>query len=543
MPAPKARAYERRDRERDDRRGYPLPAHDAATGRVPPHSVQAEEQLLSAILLDGGSVLTRCKDAKIAPESFYVPANRIVYEKLLDLQSRKLPIDLAVLGEALRESRQLDEIGGYGYITRISGQVPTTAQASFFITKVRELARLRKIKAAAAATIESIYTYTGPEDMPKIIAPLAVAWEEDTSISERLAQRMIDVDGPAPHIEGRLTMCNRPICTPGNLTAIIAQAKAGKTTLVGGALTAIIAKCYDLHHADALGWESSHIGKRVVIYIDTELAMADHIIAMKRVLKRATVDAKPEWLWNYCLTGFSVQDKQAALHAACERARREGRGIFAIFIDGIAHLANSVNDEEETAFMVTMLRQVAIENDAPVICIMHRNEGEKADSTGRGHLGKQLAREVETNLRLEKRDGISFVFADQNRGAPINKGEGPAFKWDEAQHMHVSIPQDEKERFLADMEQAGSTPRKRSQRSDGGEGRPKNIKRTYTEQEFLSQFPFGIKAAQPLPVIRKKAVANLCISEAKFSDERFNLLTAGLINKVTMPNGEDRYFR
>jgi len=72
---------------------------------------------------------------------------------------------------------------------------------------------------------------------------------------------------------------------------------------------------------------------------------------------------------------------------------------------------------------------------------------------------------------------------------------------------------------------------------------PAPARRTYTEQEVLAQFPFGIKAAQPLPVIRRKACANLCISEAKFMDWRFNLMTAGLIQKVTMPNGEDRYFR
>jgi len=70
-----------------------------------------------------------------------------------------------------------------------------------------------------------------------------------------------------------------------------------------------------------------------------------------------------------------------------------------------------------------------------------------------------------------------------------------------------------------------------------------HLERTYTEQEFLAQFPFGEKAAQPLPVIRKKAVSNLCISDAKFSAERFNLMTAGKITKVTLPNGEDRYFR
>lgn len=540
---PKVRPYERRDRERDDRRGRPIEAYGApqeAPGRVPPNSDTSEAHLLGACM-QFADVLSLCVDGKIKPESFYGPANRVIYGKLVGLYQAKLPTEIGMLMEVLKESGQLEEVGGFGYLAMLERAATTTAQTRYHIKKVRELARLRDIIRAATDTVERCYGFTGPEDFPSIIAPLSVAWEEDASISERLALRMIDVDGPPPVIESRLGIAGRAICTPGNLTAIIAQAKAGKTTFVGGALTAIIAKFYDLHQADTLGWESAHIGKRVVIYIDTELAIKDHDIAMKRVKKRAGVSKKPEWLWNYCLTGWSVDDKRMALQSAIDKAQREGREIFAIFIDGIAHLAKSVNDEEETAYMVTMLRDMSIQTDAPVICIMHRNEGEKADSTGRGHLGKQLAREVESNLRLEKRDGVSFVFADQNRGAPIDKGEGPAFKWNEAQLMHTSITPDEKERFLAEMEEANA-PRRRSG-GGGGEGKPKNIKRTYTEQEFLAQFPFGEKAAQPLGVIRKKAVSNLCISDAKFGDERFNMMTAGKINKVTMPNGEDRYFR
>lgn len=69
------------------------------------------------------------------------------------------------------------------------------------------------------------------------------------------------------------------------------------------------------------------------------------------------------------------------------------------------------------------------------------------------------------------------------------------------------------------------------------------MRRTYTDQEFVAQFPFGEKAALPLPVIRKRVCSNLGISEAKFSDERFNQLTAGTIQKITLPSGEDRYFR
>ena len=137
------------------------PPASSVQGRVPPHSVEAEEQLLSACLLDGGDVVARCLEGKIAPASFYVPANRAIYDKLLELYNAGKPIDIAILAEELKTTRQLDEIGGYSYLTRISGRIPTTAGAAYFIEKVRELALLREIIRAATGAVEDCYNYTG----------------------------------------------------------------------------------------------------------------------------------------------------------------------------------------------------------------------------------------------------------------------------------------------------------------------------------------------------------------------------------------------
>lgn len=137
---------------------------NTSPGRIPPSSVEAEEQLLSACMLDGVDVLNRAIEAKIRPSSFYIPANRVLYEIMLSAQSKGLPIDLHVLAEELKATRQLDEIGGYGYLTRISGRVPTTAGASYFIEKVRELAILRDCIRAATGIVEDAYGYSGGLD-------------------------------------------------------------------------------------------------------------------------------------------------------------------------------------------------------------------------------------------------------------------------------------------------------------------------------------------------------------------------------------------
>jgi len=117
----------------------------ANAGRMPPHSVEAEEYLLSCCLLDGADVISRCLEARIRPESFYLPAHGIIYERLLDLYNRQAPVDVGVLSEELKTAKQLDAVGGYAFLTQVSSRIPTTAQAGYYIDKVRELHLLREL--------------------------------------------------------------------------------------------------------------------------------------------------------------------------------------------------------------------------------------------------------------------------------------------------------------------------------------------------------------------------------------------------------------
>ena len=129
-----------------------------------PHSVEAEEYLLSCCLIDGADVMARCLEARISPESFFTASHGIVFERLLDLYNRQVPIDVAVLGEELKAAKQLDAIGGYAFLTRVSGSIPTTAQAGYFIDRVREQHLLREIIRSATGAVEDCFNFSGGID-------------------------------------------------------------------------------------------------------------------------------------------------------------------------------------------------------------------------------------------------------------------------------------------------------------------------------------------------------------------------------------------
>lgn len=70
-----------------------------------------------------------------------------------------------------------------------------------------------------------------------------------------------------------------------------------------------------------------------------------------------------------------------------------------------------------------------------MICVIHFNPG---TDKSRGHLGSQLERKAESNLRLEKTGETICIWSDKQRRSPIPRESGPCFRWDDAAGMHIS---------------------------------------------------------------------------------------------------------
>jgi len=126
-----------------------------------PHSIEAEEYLISCCLLDGADVVGKCLLAKIKPASFYDPKHGIIYSTILELYVANKAIEISSVAEELKLGRQLDAVGGYAFLAQVSSRIPTTAQATFFIEKVIEQATLRSIIASATGVVEDCYGYSG----------------------------------------------------------------------------------------------------------------------------------------------------------------------------------------------------------------------------------------------------------------------------------------------------------------------------------------------------------------------------------------------
>ena len=120
--------------------------------RVPPHSSEAERGVLGSILLDAGNdsrVLDLCTQNGITSESFFAPANQLLFETLCEMARAAATIDPLTLNERLRTLNRLDTIGGTAYLQALIDETPTAAHAEYYINIVRQKHLLRAVISCA----------------------------------------------------------------------------------------------------------------------------------------------------------------------------------------------------------------------------------------------------------------------------------------------------------------------------------------------------------------------------------------------------------
>jgi replicative DNA helicase len=125
--------------------------------RVPPHSVEAEESVLGAMLLSETSISDVLE--KLRSDDFYKPAHRRIFESVVSLFGRGEAVDSVTAAEELRRAGALEEVGGKPYLFHLVNSVPAASNASYYARIVEETALLRRMieatQQAAAMAFES----------------------------------------------------------------------------------------------------------------------------------------------------------------------------------------------------------------------------------------------------------------------------------------------------------------------------------------------------------------------------------------------------
>lgn len=123
--------------------------------RVPPHNDDAERSLLGALFLENRALDE--VSAMVQPDDLYRENHRHIYRAMLTLHYRGDAIDVITLADQLHAEGVLDAAGGPNFLARLSNEVPSAANVSYYANIVSRKASLRNFIGTAHGLIEQCY--------------------------------------------------------------------------------------------------------------------------------------------------------------------------------------------------------------------------------------------------------------------------------------------------------------------------------------------------------------------------------------------------
>ncbi len=133
---------------------------------APPHSLEAEQSVLGAVLLSDKVHYAYVIEEGLRPEDFYRERHQVIYQSMLDLYNESEPIDVVTVTEHLRARGALENAGGPAEIDALTAAVPAVGNLRRYGSIVREMSLLRKLLTATYEIQSSVHNHEGlPRDI------------------------------------------------------------------------------------------------------------------------------------------------------------------------------------------------------------------------------------------------------------------------------------------------------------------------------------------------------------------------------------------
>jgi len=128
---------------------------DPFAGRTAPYSVEAEQAVLSAMMLDADAALRAAET--LDDWMFYAEGHRRLFRVMLAIARRGGVIDPITLKEELTRKGELDGAGGVDYLGYLLDFVPTAANFDYHARIVRDKGLLRRLIEVGTQIVQEAY--------------------------------------------------------------------------------------------------------------------------------------------------------------------------------------------------------------------------------------------------------------------------------------------------------------------------------------------------------------------------------------------------
>jgi len=176
-------------------------ASEPVPGRVPPHSVDAEQAVLGCILISPNDSVGLCLEKLRTPQTldargksksgtdeisfFYDLKHQLIFELLVDMYEAKEAVDILTLTNRLRDRGHIDTIGGPAYLASLEDSVPSAANLTYYLEIVWEKYLLRKMLKVCTGMMQDAYSYEGDVEQLLDEVETRIHRINDERVSER----------------------------------------------------------------------------------------------------------------------------------------------------------------------------------------------------------------------------------------------------------------------------------------------------------------------------------------------------------------------
>lgn len=398
--------------------------HEEITGRIPPHDIEAEKAVLSAILLDNDAI--HAVVTEVREEDFYHPSHQMLYRSMVRLRDENQPVDLTTLAAFLKGEGLLETIGGPVTLVEIADYEATPANIIHYAKIVRDCAIKRSLIATASEIAALGYDHGESADTLLDEAESRIFGLSTEKASTSLSSLAVEMHDAVDHIDmlmnrsGELTGMSTGYemldemtggLQPGELFILAARPSMGKTAL-----------------ALNLGRNAAvDSGKKVAVF---SLEMTTRSLVMRMLSSEAQVD------FAAFRSGLISTDAHSRLMAAagrlseakiwiddtgsasileirakCRRLKSQ-HGLDLVIVDYL-QLArgdrNTQSREQEISEISRGLKGLAKELDIPVLALSQLNRGPESRKDDKRPM---LADLRESGAIEQDADIIGFIYRD-----------------------------------------------------------------------------------------------------------------------------------
>jgi len=392
--------------------------------RIPPHSIEAEQSVLGAIIMDHEAVVVASEMLK--PDDFYRPDHAQIFAAIIELYTSSSPIDLITIQDKLVQRGILEQVGGLSYIAELASTVPTSAHIKQYSKIVEEKSVLRRlIKASNDITAKG---YEGEEKIDDIISfaekqifdIIQNKHTEDFSHINQIVIDSIDKIELAHQTKGGVTGVPTGFVDldyktaglqPSDLILVAARPSMGKT-----AFALNIIQTAAIKHKKSVAVFSLEMAKdQLVSRMLCAEAMVDSQKARTGALEKDDWDRLARSIPSIASANIYIDDTAGInvmeMRAKCRRLKLE-KGLDLIMIDYIQLMSgHGKNDsrQQEISEISRSLKALAREMGAPVIALSQLSRACEARADHRPMLSDLR----ESGAIEQDADVVMFLYRDE----------------------------------------------------------------------------------------------------------------------------------